>query len=279
MNQFSVKSDWSLQSKVMKHHQKSYVGNGMIEKHANLLFGKTKDFEQFVYYSQLTQAYAVSSAVAGHRLDAPRCMGTLYWQLNDCWPAPTWSSIDYYGNWKALQYAVRDDYRTTAVLKKTSEKGEVSLFVKSDELVNQLLKVEVETFDLTGKSLEVQTNNIELKYQGNQEIWNQKTAKFTKDVLVKVTLNDSYSRDFLVSTKKAFNTKPIWLTLENVDLKAKTAEVKVVVKSFVADFWLYSMQTGVKFDRNFVNLLPGTHTFKIHFESAPKLEDFSYKLR
>ncbi|NCA21228.1 MAG: glycoside hydrolase family 2 protein, partial [Crocinitomicaceae bacterium] len=82
MNQFSEKSDWSLQSKVMKHHQKSYVGNGMIEKHANLLFGKTKDFEQFVYYSQLTQAYAVSSAVAGHRLDAPRCMGTLYWQLN-----------------------------------------------------------------------------------------------------------------------------------------------------------------------------------------------------
>ncbi|NCA20504.1 MAG: hypothetical protein EBS86_05145, partial [Crocinitomicaceae bacterium] len=72
---------------------------------------------------------------------------------------------------------------------------------------------------------------------------------------------------------------PISLTLENVDLKAKTAEVKVVVKSFVADFWLYSMQTGVKFDRNFVNLLPGTHTFKIHFESAPKLEDFSYKLR
>lgn len=279
MNQFSVKSDWSLQSKVMKHHQKSYVGNGMIEKHADLLFGKTKDFEQFVYYSQLTQAYAVSSAVAGHRLDAPRCMGTLYWQLNDCWPAPTWSSIDYYGNWKALQYAVRDDYRTTAVLKKTSEKGEVSLFVKSDELANQLLKVKVETFDLSGKSLEVQTNNIELKYQGNQEIWNQKTAKFAKDVLVKVTVNDGYARDFLVSSKKAFNTKPVWLTLENVDLKTKTAEVKVVVKSFVADFWLYSMQTGVKFDRNFVNLLPGTHTFKIHFESTPKLEDFSYKFR
>lgn len=67
---------------------------------------------------QLTQAYAISSAINSHRLDAPRCMGTLYWQLNDCWPAPTWSSIDYYGSWKALHYAVRDDYRQIAVLKK-----------------------------------------------------------------------------------------------------------------------------------------------------------------
>ncbi len=128
---FSKKEDWDLNSKVMKHHQKSYVGNQMIKKHADLLYGKTNDFERFVYYSQLTQAYAVSSAVIGHRLDAPRCAGTIFWQLNDCWPAPTWSSIDFYGNWKALHYVIREDYRDLALLKQTTENGGI-IWLKSD---------------------------------------------------------------------------------------------------------------------------------------------------
>ena len=76
------------------------------------------NFEEFVYYSQLTEATAVSMAVTGHRLDAPRCSGTLYWQINDCWPAPSWSSMDYFWNWKALQYEVTKDYEDIAVLRK-----------------------------------------------------------------------------------------------------------------------------------------------------------------
>ena len=76
-----------------------------IKKHSDILFGKPKDFSEFVYFSQLTQAKAVSIAISAHRMNAPICMGTIFWQLNDCWPAPTCSSIDYYGNWKAMSRA------------------------------------------------------------------------------------------------------------------------------------------------------------------------------
>ena len=34
-------------------------------------------------------------------------MGAIYWQLNDNWPVASWSSIDYYGRWKALHYFAR----------------------------------------------------------------------------------------------------------------------------------------------------------------------------
>jgi beta-mannosidase len=275
---FADKKDWNLYSEVMKHHQKSYVGNGMIEKQSDLLYGKTTDFEQFVYFSQLTQAYAVSTAVAGHRLNAPRCMGTLFWQLNDCWPAPTWSSIDYYGNWKALHYAIKDDYRQVAILRKVNEKGQISICVKSDLRDTTSTNVKIETFSLDGKLVNAKTTSVKLAYQANQEVYNQVQAK-TNDAVVRITLNGIYSRDFLISKKKSFPIQPISITLENVDLVNKTAILKVTIKSFLADFWIYSNSVGVRFDRNFLNLLPGTHLIKIHFKDEPKLSDFGYKSR
>jgi beta-mannosidase len=275
---FADKKDWNLYSEVMKHHQKSYVGNGMIEKQSDLLYGKTTDFEQFVYFSQLTQAYAVSTAVAGHRLNAPRCMGTLFWQLNDCWPAPTWSSIDYYGNWKALHYAIKDDYRQVAILRKVNEKGQISICVKSDLRDTTSTNVKIETFSLDGKLVNAKTTSVKLAYQANQEVYNQVQAK-TNDAVVRITLNGIYSRDFLISKKKSFPIQPISITLENVDLVNKTAFLKVTIKSFLADFWIYSNSVGVRFDRNFLNLLPGTHLIKIHFKNEPKLSDFGYKSR
>lgn len=278
IEEFADKKDWNLYSDVMKHHQKSYVGNGMIEKQSDLLFGKAKDFIQFIYFSQLTQAYAVSTAVSGHRLDAPRCMGTLFWQLNDCWPAPTWSSIDYYGNWKALHYTIKDDYRQLTVLKKLNEKGQISLWLKSDFTDTTVIKAKIETFSLDGKLIKTKNLNIKIAYQSSKELFNQQVPKIT-DVLVRVTLNDSYSRDFLVSKRKYFTVNPVILNLEKVDLVNKTAEIKIVNKTFLADFWLFSNNSDVKFERNFLNLLPGNHSIKIKFESQPLLTDFNYKSR
>lgn len=275
---FSKKEDWDLNSKVMKHHQKSYVGNQMIKKHADLLYGKTDNFERFVYYSQLTQAFAVSSAVTGHRLDAPRCAGTIFWQLNDCWPAPTWSSIDFYGNWKALHYAVRDDYRDLALLKESNEKGEF-IWLKSDLRNKQKVRLKIETYAIEGKLLDIQDTSIAINFQDKFQLWNKSKAKFSNDVLIRISIDSEYSRDFLVSSKKTFNKPTINLKLENINLLTKTFELKVTNSAFCADFWIYSMKQGIRFDRNFINLLPGTHTIKGTFISLPTSSDFGYLFR
>ena len=124
----------------------------MIEKHAKIYYGKAKDFQTFIYYSQLTQRKAVRIAIAGHRADAPRCMGTIFWQLNDCWPAPTWSSLDDHSNWKALHYAVKEDYRAIAVLELIKEDSHF-LVLSSDLPDDTLVTVELQFYDAKGKAI------------------------------------------------------------------------------------------------------------------------------
>ena len=66
-----------------------------------------KNFDSFVYASQLLQADAMRFAIEHWRANRGRCMGALYWQLNDCWPVASWASIDSAGRWKALHYEAK----------------------------------------------------------------------------------------------------------------------------------------------------------------------------
>jgi beta-mannosidase len=264
LSSFSDRKDWDLNSNVMKHHQKSYVGNGMILKHTTHLFGEPKSFEEFVYLAQLTQAHAVSTAINGHRLDAPRCMGTLYWQLNDCWPAPTWSSIDYYGNWKALHYAVRDDYRQVAILKKTDSKGNVQLFLKSDDPKSNESAVQVvlEVYNLDGVMLSSSTQKLSIDYMEQILLGSFKQ----QNQVVKVLVGNKYERSFLLSQQKSFqeNAKYV-LSIENLDMTQKTGTLRLENSDFMADVWFYSSVLGVHFNRNFEHFLPGVHLIPFIF--------------
>ena len=107
---FAGPADRRIDSDVMHSHQKHPRGNELIKTYMERVFRPPKDFESFVYLSQLLQAEGIGYAIEAHRRAKPYCMGTLYWQLNDCWPVASWSGIDYYGNWKALQYRVRKSY-------------------------------------------------------------------------------------------------------------------------------------------------------------------------
>jgi beta-mannosidase len=153
INTFASDIDLDLESDVMKAHQKSYVGNGMMLKHAKILFGHPKTFEQFVYYSQLTQAKAVGIAIASHRVQAPRCMGTLYWQVNDCWSAPSWSSIDYFGNWKPLHYQVQRDYEDITIVEKIEELHKEQYFLVNSTGQSQELEIKWKIYSLDGTLL------------------------------------------------------------------------------------------------------------------------------
>lgn len=101
---FAETKDLHIDSDVMKAHQKHPFGWENIQEYMKHDYPTPQNFENLVYLSQLMQAEGIKIAIEAHRRAKPYCMGTLYWQLNDCWPVTSWSSVDYHGRWKALQY-------------------------------------------------------------------------------------------------------------------------------------------------------------------------------
>jgi beta-mannosidase len=116
---FCPEGERFIDSPTMKAHQKHGRGVEIIDKAMRQYYGidsKTLNLEDYCYVSQLLQAWGMGYGILCHLQAQPRCMGTLYWQLNDCWPVASWSSIDYYGNLKALHYRAQALFSDSADL-------------------------------------------------------------------------------------------------------------------------------------------------------------------
>ena len=92
---------------VMENHQKNTAGNQIILDYVSRLYRFPRNQDALIYLSQLNQAHCMQTGVEHYRRIMPVCMGALYWQLNDCWPVASWSSLEYTGRWKALQHIAR----------------------------------------------------------------------------------------------------------------------------------------------------------------------------
>ena len=138
----------SIFTPVMLNHQKNDEGNSIIRDYMLRYYGEPKDFASFLYASQVLQAEGVKVGAEHLRRIRPRSMGSLYWQLNDCWPVASWSSIDYYGRWKALEYYARKFYDPILV-SPNIEDGNLAVYVVSDktEAVDATLHLRILSFN------------------------------------------------------------------------------------------------------------------------------------
>jgi len=107
---YAPESEWNMTSYVMEQHQKNASGNSLMVGQMLDTFRLPGDFPSLVYLSMVLQAEGIRYGVEHWRRHPDRVAGTLYWQLNDCWPVASWSSLDYFGRWKALHYAARRFY-------------------------------------------------------------------------------------------------------------------------------------------------------------------------
>ena len=130
---YAAPIDWNMTSYIMEQHQKNASGNSLMVGQMLDTFRLPKDFSSLVYLSMVLQAEGIRYGVEHWRRHMDRVSGTLYWQLKDCWPVASWSSLDYFGRWKALHYAARRFYAPLmlSIEDKPTEQG---LYITNDLL-------------------------------------------------------------------------------------------------------------------------------------------------
>lgn len=150
---FAQPKDWSITSPVMRAHQKFLKGEGQerLMLYIEQRYRTPRDFADFVYLSQAMQADGIALGALHHRACRPETMGSLYWQLNDVWPGASWSSIDYYGRWKALHYAARRFFAPVAVAAGRHEDGRTEVSLINDHPTPVAAHWRVRIVDVDGK--------------------------------------------------------------------------------------------------------------------------------
>ena len=142
-------SDLQLESKSILNHQKHPRGNKLIRKYISRDFPEPKNFEELIYLNQICQAEGICKILQKHRLSKPYCMGTLYWQFNDCWPGISWSGIDYTGRYKALQHLVKKTFEPVLFVATPIENG-ISIHALSDLVENESFELDIHLQDFSG---------------------------------------------------------------------------------------------------------------------------------
>ena len=163
---FALPQDCNIFSPVMESHQKNGTANGKILYYISENFRYPKDFDSLVYVSQVLQGIAIKAGVDHWRANRGRCMGALYWQLNDNWPVASWASIDYFGRWKALHYMAARFFAPKAGYIYT-EGTKAVISAANETLENQSLTVTVRIRDVELNVLFEETVETTVKAQSS----------------------------------------------------------------------------------------------------------------
>ncbi|WP_081420439.1 glycoside hydrolase family 2 protein [Pseudoxanthomonas sp. Root630] len=149
-----ARGDQRVDSAPVEAHQKFLAGKGneRLLHYIRMEFGEPKDFGDFVYLSQVMQAEGIGLAARHHRTSRPHTMGSLYWQLNDVWPGASWSGIDWFGRWKALQFHARRFFAPVAVTALRKE-GRTTVSSVSDRTTSRRGEWRLRVMDLHGRVL------------------------------------------------------------------------------------------------------------------------------
>lgn len=272
VKKYTLPEDYDIESEVMSAHQRSGIGNLRIKEYLGWYYRETDDFEQFLYLSQVLQAKAMRTALQAHRRAMPYCMGSLVWQLNDCWPVASWSTTDYYHNWKAAHYAIREACKPVILVPDTNQTT-LELWIVNDLLKNLNGNYSVEVMDFNGQLI----NRINGKFKARANS-SASIARINKKELLKgraenevVAVISVYNRHQVWDEQQVYFAVPRQLLLpENPQISVtpfmEKGEhyIKVTARQLACDVMFSSPDASVTFEDNYLDILPNrTYVIKV----------------
>jgi beta-mannosidase len=281
---FAKPEDMDIRSAIMQDHQKNHGGNERILSYMLRWYPEPKDFPSFVYLSQVLQAEAIKVGAEHLRRQMPNTMGSLYWQLNDCWPVASWASIDYYGRWKALQYYARRFYDDVLVSPFRHD-GKVDVYVVSDKLQPVSGQIRTRLLDFSGKSLADKTQDVQVPAQSSAVYFTLDEKELLANADPKKTF---LVFDLVVGGQKISRNLIFFDTMHNLDLpesvhvdaslESSNGEYAVTLRSpaLARSVYLSFGDLDVQSSDNYIDLLPG-EPLKITLKTSAQLSSDQLK--
>lgn len=260
---FSPDSSRYLISPVLRAHNKHPAGYAIINQYMRRNFREPENLKEYILVSQLLQSMGMKIAIEAHRRAMPKCMGSLYWQLNDCWPVVSWSGIDYFGRWKALQYKLQHLFAPVLV-SPVFTNNRVEIYLVSDLLKPEKVLLKATLMDFNGKVYWQKKEPVNMEANTSKRI-----SSTEMDSLLRATGKNKVflhveirQKNRLLAENNLFFAKTKDLALPKPQIQYKITkrngiyEISLSSKVFVKDVFLdWPDDTGV-FSDNYFSLLP-----------------------
>ena len=276
ISRFAAPGDWQLDSEVLRAHQRHPRGNQLIASYLERDFRRPRDFESFTYVSQVLQATVIQFAAEAHRRKMGYNGGSLYWQLDDCWPAASWSSIDYFGRWKALQYYARRFFAPLLV-SVTEEQGRLRIYSISDRRSATPAQLALRVLDFEGNASFEKTLDVSLPANSSQLQFEVPVAdvlggKARNQVVFVAELLHDHERLgrslFYFAKARELELPDPELRLERGAVRPDGSSLDLHARRLARAVWLSSPGSDGHFSDNYFDLLPG-EVRSIEYEGRP----------
>lgn len=243
-----------------------------------------KDFESFLYVGQVLQAYGIKQAIETHRRNMPYCMGSLFWQIDDCWPVASWSSMDYYKRWKAVHYIAKKSYEQI-IISPELRNDDLYFFIVSDKLEPVSADLNVRVMDFNGRELFNKSVLIKIEANGSQSYLKLSKNELTGGELENkvVIIAQIIVGKELLNENMIYLKHPKDLSLEKPEIKMNVVkndggyEIELSTGKLAKDVYLSMDQDGF-FTDNYFDLLPGA-TKKIEIKTQTEIVDLKSKIK
>ncbi len=267
----------SIETPVMLAHQRHPRGNQLVRQYMLREYEEPKDFESFLYVSQVLQAEGIKIGAEHFRRIMPRNMGSLYWQANDVWPVASWSGMDYFGRWKALMYYTRRFYSPTLVSPHIDDIGTLNVTVVSDSPETRPAQLVLTLMDFSGKTLSAKQTDISVEPLKGKSYFSQPLKEFlggaddkSSFLLAEVRMNGK-----TVSQNNLFFRPFKELNFSKPDIRTEIVpfaggfKISLSTDKLARTVYLAGFPDGF-FSDNYFDLIPG-RTVEVEYRTKEKM--------